>query len=111
MPPAIAARGLLVFTFVFVLFLVLVSVGASATPLPGFPRRFFVVDSLRFIDPCLVKRTWSSGNYPGPMKRPVPSQLPPSPKGSGANDPTTGWPAPDGRPGQAVPHGTSPTVN
>jgi len=40
------------------------------------------------------------------MKRPVAILLLPSPKGSGADDPTTGRPAPGGHPVQAVPHGT-----
>jgi len=44
------------------------------------------------------------------MKRPVAIKLLPSPKGSGAYDPTTGRPAPDGHPGQAAPHGTKPTM-
>ncbi len=69
------------------------------------PGRQLLVSAI-FVDPCLVKRTNSSGNHPGPMKALVRSRYDAATMAQGGLDPITSRPAADGRPRQGVPFGT-----
>jgi len=62
---------------------------------------------VRFIDPALLNEPEVPATIRVRRRGRSWSCFFPSPRGSGAHDPTTGRPAPGGHPGQAAPHGTT----